>query len=196
MQTIRINLNGDRTVIAGIFGENEFRVLKIIPPKKLRKADFFIARFSTPNGPVPSETLVLEEGVLTLPLWQQVTSQGSANMTLEGYIGETVIGKSHMVTLKFGEAVTGSGIPKENAPTLENEIHANTAARHTHENKAVLDELGETEDGNLTYKGMFIGGGSGGTLDHRYLLNRDAENQHPASAISGLENVKIDGGIW
>lgn len=31
------------------------------------------------------------------------------------------------------------------------------------------------------------GGGEGGTTDHRYLTNRDAENQHPIRSIDGLE---------
>lgn len=33
------------------------------------------------------------------------------------------------------------------------------------------------------------GGGEGGTTDHRALTNRDAENQHPIEAISGLDEI-------
>lgn len=33
------------------------------------------------------------------------------------------------------------------------------------------------------------GGGSGGTTDHRQLTNRDAADQHPMSAIAGLEDA-------
>lgn len=33
------------------------------------------------------------------------------------------------------------------------------------------------------------GGGEGGTTDHRYLSNRDAEGQHPIEAISGLDEI-------
>lgn len=33
------------------------------------------------------------------------------------------------------------------------------------------------------------GGGSGGTSDHRQLTNRDANNQHPMSAITGLQSA-------
>lgn len=33
------------------------------------------------------------------------------------------------------------------------------------------------------------GGGEGGTTDHRYLSNRDAENQHPIESISGLDEI-------
>lgn len=33
------------------------------------------------------------------------------------------------------------------------------------------------------------GGGNGGTLDHRQLIHRDAAEQHPIEAISGLEEA-------
>ena len=33
------------------------------------------------------------------------------------------------------------------------------------------------------------GGGEGGTTDHRYLTHRDAEEQHPIEAISGLDEI-------
>lgn len=39
-----------------------------------------------------------------------------------------------------------------------NNLTANTEARHVHENKSVLDNLGENEDGDLTYKGKVVGG--------------------------------------
>ena len=39
--------------------------------------------------------------------------------------------------------------------------------------------------GALTGK---IGSSSGGSSDHRFLLNRDAENQHPIEAISKLKD--------
>lgn len=39
-----------------------------------------------------------------------------------------------------------------------NNLTANTDARHVHENKPVLDNLGENEDGDLTYKGEVVGG--------------------------------------
>lgn len=43
----------------------------------------------------------------------------------------------------------------------------------------------------LIYKGQVISGGSGegGTNDHTQLINRDAENQHPVEAISGLQEI-------
>ena len=44
--------------------------------------------------------------------------------------------------------------------TREN-IDANTAARHTHDNKSVLNKLGE-EGGKLTYNGSEISGSSAG----------------------------------
>ncbi len=41
-----------------------------------------------------------------------------------------------------------------------NNLTANTEARHVHENKSVLDNLGENEDGDLTYKGEPVSSGT------------------------------------
>lgn len=57
------------------------------------------------------------------------------------------------------------------------------------------DRLDYTQEGKLgLYAGETLlsavnasGGGEGGTADHRFLSNRDAEDQHPIKAISGLE---------
>ena len=58
------------------------------------------------------------------------------------------------------------------------------------------DGLGYTDQGELgLYAGKTLlgsvpiagGGGEGGTSDHRFLSHRDAERQHPMSAIDGLE---------
>lgn len=59
------------------------------------------------------------------------------------------------------------------------------------------DRLGYTEAGEMgLYSGDKLlsavpvsgGGGEGGTTDHRFLSNRDADKQHPMSAIEGLED--------
>lgn len=49
--------------------------------------------------------------------------------------------------------IEGVGLTEEQAADLA----ANTEARHTHENKSVLDNLGENEKGDLTYKGKVVG---------------------------------------
>lgn len=59
------------------------------------------------------------------------------------------------------------------------------------------DGLGYTEKGELgLYAGDQLlssvpveGGGEGGTSDHRFLSGRDAPEQHPISAIDGLEKA-------
>lgn len=43
---------------------------------------------------------------------------------------------------------------------------------------------------NFTYGGT--SGGSDGTFDHSLLFNRNANNQHPISAINGLEDELPD----
>lgn len=50
-------------------------------------------------------------------------------------------------------------------------------------------ELGLFSGGKLLSSVPVRGGGEGGTADHRALSHRDAENQHPIEAISGLEEI-------
>lgn len=46
-----------------------------------------------------------------------------------------------------------------------------------------------TRGGEVQTMDVMDGGGTSGTVDHRELTNRDAENQHPISAITGLEEA-------
>lgn len=49
-------------------------------------------------------------------------------------------------------------------------------------------------DFNVEFAGLTMGGG--GTSDHTQLTNRDAENQHPMSAITSLTDVLDDLDNW
>lgn len=58
---------------------------------------------------------------------------------------------------------------------------------------AVYDPDGEVaEAGGIPNYVAEHGGGGGGTSDHRQLTHRDAENQHPISAITGLQDALDD----
>lgn len=47
----------------------------------------------------------------------------------------------------------------------------------------------DTDTGKYEDTGESYGGGGGGTSDHAKLVNRDAANQHPMRAITGLESA-------
>lgn len=82
------------------------------------------------------------------------------------------------------------GVPAGGSPPPSPELWEQELARKG-------DGLGYTEEGELgLYSGDKLlsavpvsgGGGEGGTTDHRFLSNRDADEQHPMSAIEGLED--------
>ena len=199
-----IDLTKDhREYPTGYEGENEFRTLEIIPPCDMREVDFYIARFGINGENVPSETLTLTDGKLTLPIWKQLTQSKEVTMTLEGYIDERIIGKSHMVTLGFLESVGGAETPAEEAdPTLAAQVNALTKKAFTAVEPTAEGLAFDNIHGECIATVAIQGGG--GTNDHRLLTNRDAANQHPANSISGLnaaiqtilENTIIDGGTF
>jgi len=157
-----IDLSSDRQVYPmGFVGENDFRTMEIIPPHDMRNVDFYVARFGIGNENVPSETMTLVDGVLTLALWQRLTKNKSVTMTLEGYIGESLIGKSHMVTLQFREAAGGADPSEESDPTIAaqiNELHekAFTSAEETPTGIDFYNIRGEKVDD------VYVEGGTGG----------------------------------
>lgn len=69
-----------------------------------------------------------------------------------------------------GYAPTITGSAKVSIPdgterlshSLAAEIALNTAARHSHANKSVLDKFAESKDGKPTYDGKALGGGGAG----------------------------------
>jgi len=210
MRTIRIDLTQppSRAVDAGVKGEQNAAVLHLIPPAEVSsEAAYYRIAFEWNAGVVLTDALALTDGEVVYTLSTPLTNQNPLPFTLEGYRADgSYVGKSSLVSLAFGHAVVGclTDPTAGDAQTIGKEVAANTAARHTHENKDVLDEIG-MEDNLPTWQGSsWPGGGGGGTGDHRHLTNRDAPNQHPASAITGfepavqsiLENAIIDGGTF
>lgn len=58
------------------------------------------------------------------------------------------------------DKVDGKGLSTNDfTDEYKNELDEAYQDKHTHENKEVLDELGESQDGKLTFKGEEIGGG-------------------------------------
>ena len=89
----------------------------------------------------------------------------------------------------------GNKVDKEAGKGLSSNDYTDTdkSKVHTHTNQNVLDKIGESLGGLLTYNGMEVSsgsggsGGSGGTGDHNLLTNRSADNQHTINAIQGLQ---------
>lgn len=81
-----------------------------------------------------------------------------------GNNGENII-KSPIVEAYIGSSLQDSTVIASDAPpSAATQIEQLMAAKHTHDNKSVLDKFAEGGDGKPTYNGIVIGGGgsSGG----------------------------------
>ena len=144
----------------GIQGEHRASELVIIlPPDMPSELEYRLA--FDPGG--MSDTLSLMDGELRYELPQSITRHEVVSMNIEGYEGAARIYKSVMVELYFDEAVDTDSPVDADGHSIGAEVAENTAARHTHSNKDILDGFGET-DGQPTYNGEPIGGGSVGDI--------------------------------
>ena len=147
---VRVDLRpvGQRSYdCAGYQGERGFIRLLVTPPKELLGCDCFRLWFSVESRVMPSSLLTLTRGLLSYTLPSLVCNQSETEMQLEGYFGLETAGRSRRVKLKFGDSIQGELISTD-TPGVIQEVDANTAARHIHHNKEILDEI----DGPLSYQ--------------------------------------------
>nr|DAL00305.1 MAG TPA: hypothetical protein [Caudoviricetes sp.] len=142
---------------AGIVGEHNATELIITPPAIM--PDEAVYRLCFEPGGVSEIIPKMSDGTLAYPLSAAVTATAFCCMTLIGYIGNEQVYKSRMVQLHFCRAADGDADIDPQQPGIVAEVNRNTAARHTHENKPVLDKFAET-DGKPTYGGQALGGGA------------------------------------
>ena len=146
---------------AGIVGEHNATELIITPPAIM--PDEAVYRLCFEPGGVSEIIPKMSDGALAYPLPAAVTATAFCCVTLTGYIGNEQVYKSRMVQLHFCRAADGDTDIDPQQPGIVTEVNRNTAARHTHENKAVLDKFSES-DGKPIYDGKEIGG-TGGSSD-------------------------------
>ena len=147
---------------AGIVGEHNATELIITPPAIM--PDEAVYRLCFEPGGVSEIIPKMSDGTLAYPLPAAVTATAFCCMTLIGYIGNEQVYKSRMVQLHFCRAADGDADIDPQQPGIIAEVNRNTAARHSHENKSVIDLLTADDTGTLLYDGKVIsGGGSTGT---------------------------------
>ncbi len=169
MRKFTIDFTAENTLpdgsILGKQGEHNATELVIVPPSEMTDCEdvtsYRIAFGLTNCRCVHSETLEKSAEVSML-LFSQITSSESVEIQLEGYgaDGNLVMKSTTVNKLKFLPSVCGKETGADgNSQSMSNEVNKNTAARHTHENKDVLDGL--SADGeNLLFNGQSIGGGA------------------------------------
>ena len=163
-RTIKVEYSHPRGYDVGYRAENNFTVLALPIPAELEGADSYRVYFeSTVGEHLQTELLTPADGYVTVKITSDVVPEpGNMAAQLVAFAEGEIVGYAPMIT---GSAKVSIPDGTERlSPSLAAEIALNTAARHSHENKAVLDKFAET-DGKPTYDGQAIGTGGASTAE-------------------------------
>lgn len=160
-RTIKVEYSRPRGYDVGYRAENNFTVLALPVPEELEGADSYRVYFeSTVGESLQTELLTPVDGYVTVKITSDVVPEpGNMAAQLVAFADGEIVGYAPMIT---GSAKVSIPDGTERlSPSLAAEIALNTAARHSHDNKAVLDKFAESKDGKPTYDGQALGGGGG-----------------------------------
>lgn len=161
-RTITVDYARPRGYDIGYRAENNFTLLALPVPEELENADSYRVYFeSTVGDYLQTETLTPVDGYVTVKITSDVVPEpGNMAAQLVAFADGEIVGYAPMIT---GSAKVSIPDGTERlSHSLAAEIALNTAARHSHSNKAILDKFAET-DGKPTYGGEALGGG--GSVD-------------------------------
>ncbi len=161
-RTITVDYARPRGYDVGYRAENNFTVLALPVPAELENADSYRVYFeSTVGDYLQTETLTPVDGYVTVKITSDVVPEpGNMAAQLVAFADGEIVGYAPMIT---GSAKVSIPDGTERlSHSLAAEIALNTAARHGHDNKSVLDKFAES-DGKPTYDGEALGGG--GSVD-------------------------------
>ena len=159
-RTITVDYARPRGYDIGYRAENNFTLLALPVPEELEGADSYRVYFeSTVGEHLQTELLTPADGYVTVKITSDVVPEpGNMAAQLVAFADGEIVGYAPMIT---GSAKVSIPDGTERlSHSLAAEIALNTAARHSHTNKSVLDKFAET-DGKPTYDGEALGGGGG-----------------------------------
>ena len=162
-RTITVDYARPRGYDIGYRAENNFTLLALPIPAELEGADSYRVYFESTVGKyLQTELLTPADGYVTVKITSDVVPEpGNMAAQLVAFADGEIVGYAPMIT---GTAKVSIPDGTERlSHSLAAEIALNTAARHSHANKSVLDKFAES-DGKPTYDGEALGGG-GGTSD-------------------------------
>lgn len=163
-RTITVDYARPRGYDIGYRAENNFTELSLPVPAELEGADSYRVYFESTVGEyLQTEPLTPADGYVTVKITSDVVPEpGNMAAQLVAFADGEIVGYAPMIT---GSAKVSIPDGTERlSHSLAAEIALNTAARHSHSNKAVLDKFAET-NGKPTYDGEALGGSGGGTSD-------------------------------
>lgn len=162
--TITVDYARPRGYDVGYRAENNFTELSLPVPAELEGADSYRVYFESTVGEyLQTGLLTPVDGYVAVKITSDVVPEpGNMAAQLVAFADGEIVGYAPMIT---GSAKVSIPDGTERlSPSLAAEIALNTAARHSHENKAVLDKFAET-DGKPTYDGQAIGTGGASTAE-------------------------------
>ena len=161
-RTITVDYARPRGYDVGYRAENNFTLLALPVPAELEGADSYRVYFESTVGEyLQTELLTPTDGYVTVKITSDIVPEpGNIAAQLVAFADGEIVG--------YAPRIAGSAkvsIPdgtERLSHSLAAEIALNTAARHSHDNKSVLDKFAESEDGKPTYDGKALGGGGAG----------------------------------
>ena len=172
MQTRKITVDyaRPRGYDVGYRAENNFTELSLPVPAELEGADSYRVYFESTVGEyLQTELLTPADGYVTVKITSDIVPEpGNMAAQLVAFRAGEIVGYAPMIT---GTAKVSIPDGTERlSHRLAAEIALNTAARHTHDNKPVIDLLTADDTGTLLYDGKAIGGG-GSTGTELFVVN-------------------------
>lgn len=174
-RTITVDYARPRGYDVGYRAENNFTVLALPVPAELKDADSYRVYFeSTVGEHLQTELLTPVDGYVTVKITSDVVPEpGNMAAQLVAFADGEIVGYAPVIT-----GTAKASIPdgtERLGHSLAAEIALNTAARHSHDNKFVLDKFAET-DGKPTYGGEVLGGGGASTAEDVSYTNTQLPN--------------------
>lgn len=160
IRTITVDYARPRGYDVGYRAENNFTELSLPVPAELEGADSYRVYFESTVGEyLQTELLTPTDGYVTVKITSDIVPEpGNMAAQLVAFADGEIVGYAPVIT---GTAKVSIPDGTERlSHSLAAEIALNTAARHSHDNKSVLDKFAET-DGKPTYDGEALGGGGG-----------------------------------
>lgn len=160
-RTITVDYARPRGYDVGYRAENNFTLLALPIPAELEGADSYRVYFESTVGEyLQTELLTPTDGYVTVKITSDIVPEpGNMAAQLVAFADGEKVGYAPIIT---GSAKVSIPDGTERlSHSLAAEIALNTAARHSHDNKSVLDKFAET-DGKPTYDGKALGGGGAG----------------------------------
>lgn len=180
-RTITVDYARPRGYDVGYRAENNFTLLALPIPAELEGADSYRVYFESTVGEyLQTELLTPTDGYVTVEITSDIVPEpGNMAAQLVAFADGEIVGYAPMIT-----GTAKMSIPdgtERLSHSLAAEIALNTAARHTHGNKSVLDKFAES-DGKPTYDGKAIGGSGGASTAE--------EVSYTNTALPDVANVK------